>query len=814
MSSSFNLISHPDKTLEEHLNNCNVISKKLLEMKFISANFFPISQLEEWRKLIVFFHDLGKATDFFQNKIIKASLSAENNESFIAENRTYIDYFLYEKQNKVEQEFGKIESLDSHAKIGAYLQLQNCESDNSIVRSVLVNVINRHHGDLPNWEPQGKNPFFLADDDMEKLEKQIEFLNLDSFKEILKPHGLSIQKENWKETVKLYQKRLNISKTRKELKKANSYQYFFLQHFLFSLLLSADKGDVMLSKKNVIVPNIRFDENLIDNYKQFNFSTLKQKEIDKEREKAYREIANNIKKYSAKNFFSITLPTGLGKTFSAYNAAILLQNEIKEYNPRIIYCLPFTSIIDQNSSIFNEIATFGNIPHWHIAKHHYLSDYNENYSGENISFSESEYLTEGWEQDFIITTFVQLLESIFTNKNRALRKFHNIANSIIILDEVQNIPPKYYQVIEEVFAKMADYFNTKFIFVTATQPVVFAEKEIIELTDPEKERTKVYFKNRDRIRLEQRLLRENNYQPQKMENLIEIFQNDIENNPEKSFLFICNTIAQSQFVYNELKKQNSETRKFVYLSGSILPYRRKQLIKLIQRRIKNDIPQIIVSTQVVEAGVDIDLDIVYRDFAPLDSINQSAGRCNRNGIKGKGIVNLYNSGKSQIYDSVLMQITENIFKGYKNIIDEKEFYNLNQEFFQKVQKSITFLSDESDILKKAIKNLQLQTVKDNFKLINELNYYYNVFIPYHKKANEVWNEYLDCLEIENKFERKQEIKKIKPKLLQFVTRFPKNRYEPNEKNKDDFIIYEENWQSYYDLITGFNVQKDDTIFIV
>lgn len=809
MSSSFKLISHPDRTLEEHLNSCNDISRKLLEMKFISDNFFPVSELEKWRKLVVFFHDLGKATDFFQNKIIKATLAEKGNERFIAENRSYIDFFCKEKQANAEKESGTFEALDSHAKIGAYLQLQNCETEDFVIRAVLINIVNRHHGNLPDWEPQGKNPFFLTESDLEKFTKQIEYLNFDLFSDIIVPQNLKILKDNWQELIKPYQKLLLISKTKRELKNANTYQYFFLQHFLFSLLLSADKGDVMLTKKNVIVPNIRFQHDLIDNYKQFKFKDSEQKPIDKERENAYREIAKNIKKYSGENFFSITLPTGLGKTFSAYNAAIILQNEIKKYNPRIIYCLPFTSIIDQNSNVFSEIATHGKIPNWHIAKHHYLSDYNENYSGENISFPESEYLTEGWEQDFVITTFVQLLESIFTNKNRALRKFHNMANSIIILDEVQNIPPKYYLVIEDIFVKMAEYFNTKFIFVTATQPVVFSENKIIELTDPEKSKTKEYFNNRERILLNQQILKNNSYQPQEIEDLIDVFQKDIENNPDKSFLFICNTIAQSQFVFNELKKRNFETRRFTYLSGSILPYRRKQLIKLIQRRIDNQIPQIIVSTQVVEAGVDIDLDIVYRDFAPLDSINQSAGRCNRNGMKGKGTVKLFNSGKSKIYDDILMQITENIFKDYGAIIEEHEFYSLNQQYFNKVQEKITLLSDEAEDLKNAIKHLQLETVNDKFNLIKEPVYYHNVFIPYSNKSERVWERYQECFKIENNFERKQEIKKVKPQLLQFVTRFPKNKYEPPTHQDDVFLVYVIDWENYYDLNIGFRLDISD-----
>ena len=163
-------------------------------------------------------------------------------------------------------------------------------------------------------------------------------------------------------------------------------------------------------------------------------------------------------------------------------------------------CLPFTSIIDQNATILEEIFkkyttnVNNDLNNNWIAKHHYLSSYNDCYDNTKLEDSEAEYLTVGWEQEVIVTTFVQFLESIFTNQNKSLRKFHNICNSIIVLDEVQNIPAKYFEVIEVVFRKLSSYFGTKFIFVTATQPFLFADNDhIVELTDPDYKKTHYYF---------------------------------------------------------------------------------------------------------------------------------------------------------------------------------------------------------------------------------------------------------------------------------------------------------------------------------
>lgn len=829
-SVSFELISHPDRTLQEHLDSCNEISQKLLDMKFISSSFFPKEEIEYLRKVLVYFHDFGKGTDFFQSKIIDSTL-IENKEEFVLKHKVYLDYFQKNKGRIIEHELQNDPTLSNHATLGAYLVFSCFSNKNMIIEYIVYHIIKRHHGYLRNFI-SNKQDILLDKYLVVNIEKQLAHFNWESYQNILNlHHGFHISKEKWTLINDRFSDPLEVDDMKQYLKneiKKNQTQaskYFFLQHYLFSLLLSADKGDMMIGKSinkwNILTENKLFNLSIINSYKE---KTLKKGEklIDIDRENAYQEIARNVREYSSSNFFSITLPTGMGKTFSAYNAAIILQNEFglrgDNKKPRVIYCLPFTSIIDQNSAIFSDIVAnfqyFDNqLTQDMVAKHHYLSSYNERYNDVEIGANESEYLTEGWEQEFIVTTFVQLLESIFTNQNRALRKFHNITNAIIVLDEVQNIPPKYYEAIEFVFTKLAEYFNTKFIFVTATQPILFSKTSVIELTDISKEKTRTYFEKLERIVIDQSILKTNSYQPQDLEkDLLPIFCSDIEENKEKSYLFILNTIAQSQFVFSAFQKLYAEDCQVIYLSGSILPKRRKQLIQLIKRNIKYKKRQIIVSTQVVEAGVDIDLDIVYRDFSPLDSINQSAGRCNRNGLKGQGIVKLFNTGKHKnIYDSTLMSITETIFKNKEAVIPESEIYNLSTKYFEEIQKSISKDSNASATLINAILNLELETVHKEFELIKDDNYYYNVFIPYNQDAKRIWLKYTSINQIEDFFEKKQAIKKIKPRLLQYITRFPKKKYDVDVHQKESFIIYEPDWSIYYDLNAGFKLDiKEDT----
>jgi CRISPR-associated endonuclease/helicase Cas3 len=703
--------------------------------------------------------------------------------------------------------------LSNHGEIGAYFFLTDYFNENLIINLILFRIIKKHHGNLINFIDETQ--YLIDDDRLKTISSQIEHYSLPLFSKIYK----NIEIEKWQNIKSLFQSSRKINKLFPELIKEKNLKYFFFQHFMYSLLLSADKGDVSLDNNSVdiIKENRLIPADVVDNYKLKIINVENRKAIDIEREEAYNHVYTNLLKNWSERIFSITLPTGLGKTFAAYNAAIKLQNLIhkeKGYCPRIIYCLPFTSIIDQNTLVLLDILAKNGIPLDFVSKNHYLSTYNDCYDKKELSDNEAEYLADGWEKEFVVTTFVQLLESIFTNRNKSIRKFHNMANAIIILDEVQNIPAKYIEIVRETFLKMAEYFETKFILVSATQPIIFKYEEITELTDPTLVKTEEFFHNRNRIELDQALFKANNYKPMERDDLLQLFKDSINENTEKSILIICNTIAQSQFYFDDIKKSYTESC-VIYLSSSILPKRRKQIIKLIKRNIANKKRMILVSTQVIEAGVDIDFDIVFRDFAPLDNINQSAGRCNRNGIRDKGVVKLFNSGKaSNIYDPIMLNITERILKEYENEINENQFYSMNRKYFTEVWKNIAENNDKSINLRGWMESLQMEEIQKNFKLIEQDLRHYNVFVPYCGHARKIWKKYQECFEKKDFFERKHAIKKIKPEVLMYTTKFPKNKYEPEDSKADNFLIYEENWQNYYDLNSGFKVKEDETIIII
>lgn len=811
----YELISHPDRSLREHLGSCDTISHQMLALKYINANtFYDFGLLEKMRHLLVYFHDFGKGS-FFQLKIIKATEESSKNQAFKDRPATqvYLNFFNENRRVLFEKEIAQNDRLGNHAKLGSYFVLPNFQNDDIILSFILLKIIRRHHGNLNNFftSQKGELQIQLDDSDITFLEKQIEQQDFGAYQKILDEQNLSTNRSSWEEVKTYFSSGRRFVKIQSAFEAQKEIKYFFIQHFLFSLLLSADKGDMMLDgnlKRDLsFIENHRLPLSIITKYKEWKHKDDKPRAIDFTREEAYNMVVSNAQKYSKKAFFSITLPTGLGKTYAAYNVAVTLQNAFADQTgktPRIVYVLPFTSIIDQNEAILREIMakTEGVKETW-LSKNHYLSDYNKKYDESELIRDEPEYLADGWEHDVIVTTFVQFLEGIFTDRNRLLRKFHNMTNAIFILDEVQNIPPQYFEVVELVFKKMNEYFNTKFVFVTATQPFLFKNTDDVqELADPKK-----YFQGLERITLDQSILKEKGKLD--IDSFSDILIEDIEKQSDKSFLIICNTIKSSQAIYQKLVDKFGEV---LYLSSSILPFIRIDVINQIKRTKGQH--QIIVSTQVVEAGVDIDLDIVYRDFAPMDSINQSAGRCNRNGENGGGCVKLFDLNKAQyIYDAVLTNLTAEILNNYEKEIPEAKLYDLNLAYAKAVRERKTEANDMSARLIKAMYELKTEDIARDFKLIKEDYRSYNVFIPVNEKAKEIWVKYKERCAIEDDYERKRKIKEVKPELLQYVTRFPKNKYTLPVGQEERSIIYEDNWEAWYDLKTGFKI-LDETTFII
>jgi CRISPR-associated helicase Cas3/CRISPR-associated endonuclease Cas3-HD len=307
-------------------------------------------------------------------------------------------------------------------------------------------------------------------------------------------------------------------------------------------------------------------------------------------------------------FYTLTVPTGGGKTLSSLAFAM---EQIKKCDMRrVIYAVPFTTITEQTAEIFRKIFGGGA-----VLEHHSSLDISEKTDDERDTLR---LVSERWDAPLIVTTTVQLLESIFSHKPARARKIRNLARSVIIFDEAQALPDKYMLPITAVLKSLVASFGATVVFCTATQPRLAPSwmngldaREII----PEPQRL---FDELRRVEIT-RLGAVSD------EALTERLKRGT------SALIIVNARAHALELYSLLKQSRGEDGKVCHLSALMCPEHRTRTLKAIKEHLTNKQPCVVVSTNLVEAGVDIDFPVVYRAEAGLESIAQSAGRCNREG---------------------------------------------------------------------------------------------------------------------------------------------------------------------------------------
>ena len=325
-----------------------------------------------------------------------------------------------------------------------------------------------------------------------------------------------------------------------------------------------------------------------------------------------------------KGYYSLFLPTGGGKTLSSM--AWALETALKHEAQRIIYVIPYTSIITQTAGIFREI--FGEE---HVLEHH--SDIS--FAGE-AAFQEAEryertrLLAENWDAPIIVTTNVQFFESLFSHKVSRNRKVHSIANSVVVFDEVQMFPTEFLSPMLRLLDDLKHIYGTQLLFCSATLPPFDKDHsspfkkvndyhQLSDTIQPIVPEDPELFKVFDRVIYH---LEEKTYATEELAQAL---------GQHASALCIVNSRRDASQLYRALLETGKEAQDVIHLSRNMCSAHLKARIAEIRQRLKEDIPTIVISTQLIEAGVDIDLPIVYRAMSGLDSIVQAGGRCNREG---------------------------------------------------------------------------------------------------------------------------------------------------------------------------------------
>lgn len=494
-------------------------------------------------------------------------------------------------------------------------------------------------------------------------------------------------------------------------------------------------------------------------------------------------------------FYSLALPTGLGKTLTSISWA--LKHAKKNDLRRIIVVLPYVNIIDQTAKIFKDI--FGEK---FVLEHH--SGYNEpleklDDKDECMPADERKkrLACENWDYPLIVTTTVQFFESLFSNKPSKCRKVHNISNSVVIFDEVQTLPKHLILPTLQMLKDVKSVMKTSFLFCTATQPA-FEKRHGFEgidgivplIADP----ARLYEATR---RVKYSFL--NDFEPVSVEMLFEEVSGC-----DDSVLVIFNTKKAAAEFFDKVSNCGI-WREAYHLSTAMCPDHRKSVIKSIIEDLTTGKKIIVVSTQSIEAGVDLDFPVVFRAAAPLESIIQAAGRCNREGLLGHegGQVYIFRLADSGMPDKTYSACAGHALEMIKSDPEKIYHYNMFNEYYRQII-NLYVDPDKKGIIE-AREKFNFETVNNLYKIIENATIGLYIY-----QYSEESGSFLDSLKYKTHLSR-NDFRKMQMFTVQVYREFMKKNGQFCQSDPRGFIV----WYGKYDRKMGLAApNKEDEVLII
>ncbi len=398
-------------------------------------------------------------------------------------------------------------------------------------------------------------------------------------------------------------------------------------------------------------------------------------------------------------FFRLTVPTGGGKTRSGIAFGLRHAITPEHKMDRVIVALPYTSIIEQTSDVYRDI--FGKEE---ILEHHSAFTYDDALDNVDDGTSWARLATQNWDAPIIVTTTVQLFESLLSNKTSKCRKLHNIANSVIILDEVQTLPTKLLTPILDVLRQLVDYYNVTIVFCTATQPALEDSpylKGIKNIREIVKEPANLFGEMKRVV-----------YQWTNKDEKWDWKRVAAEMIQASQCLAIVNTKDDAMSLLSAIVDPS-----VLHLSTLLCGAHRRDVLSKVRRLLDEGKPCRLVSTQVVEAGVDLDFPLVLRAIGPLDRIVQAAGRCNRNGkMEERGRVVVFNPLEAKVPSGDYRTGTDTAFSLMN--LNDFDFHdpNVYKTYFKRLYQVV---ETDARRIQESRKNLNYKDVNDKFKIIDD-----------------------------------------------------------------------------------------------
>lgn len=614
--------SHKDKPLRKHLEQVRAKTKNRTHLKIA--------------EIAALFHDLGKINPNFQRKLNGEKVSGYSNHASLSA----LSWLLFFEKNKP-------------------LAKEILDGDGTLKYSVAT-IIAKHHGNLPNFVNG-----FLGCEERDKLKKFIsdivsEDLEISNYLSDFFPHNYFTNKidlanlDNLLGEIEDSQESYLRSFTKQILPKIqhkqNTLDYFLNTQFAFACLIESDKRD---AAENEEFNKTKLSENLISifsNNLQQKFLNIAKKSAEEKNDKKIkldsvrsemREMAvGNLRlflKDDTQRVFTLSAPTGAGKTLMLLNLAKEILASRKDLS--VIYALPFLAITEQTEKICRDIFKNDELVLRVDSKsenkkfQELQQKLDDNPSDEKVKeLLQEMFSAETFDHPFIITTFVQVFETLVSNRNSTLLRLPNFSKTIFLLDEIQALPPSLYTFFVAYLDEFCRKFDSYAIVSTATMPDLRLpdESNYKEIEKP----SKVFrsYCPPSELLSEDFYFREefNRYciKPKYKIETIDDLKNEIEQQ-EKSCLVVLNTIKDTKELFSKVNKDSQDCHYILLNTHFTLEDRQKKL-KECQPFLDKGKKVVLISTQLIEAGVDIDFPVVYRDMCPLPNLIQTAGRCNRN----------------------------------------------------------------------------------------------------------------------------------------------------------------------------------------
>lgn len=663
------LIAHVKKKPDISWDYPHWLVSHLKDTAEIAAEFAKKFKSENWGRLGGLSHDTGKATNKWQSYLKSKS--------------------GFDEDAHIEGKPGKINHSSPSAKLVE-------EIFGKCIGRILSYCIAGHHTGLPDWYPDDAGSQSALVNRLQNSDtKDIP----DSIKNMLKSEPKPYLPFQFK-------KPLSLS---------------LWVRMLFSCIVDADFLDTekymneqnsalrggYLGLEELLARFNTYMENKIKNTPKTDVNVIRQTILEDCRNAA---VTNNT------GIFSLNVPTGGGKTLSSL--AFALEHAVKHKLDRIIYVIPYTSIIEQNADVFREVLG----PEQVIEHHSNIS--------ENEYNVKSRLASENWDAPVIVTTSVQFFESLFSSKTSRCRKLHNIVKSVVILDEAQLIPVEYLNPILETLHLLSENYYVSIVISTATQPA-FEERN--NFKGFPKGSVREIIKNVPHLfESLKRVIVKCPSDWQAPDNWIKIAERVSTYN---RVLCVVSDRKSCRVLYKLMPKGT------FHLSALMCGQHRSDTISAIKQQLKSDETVRVISTQLVEAGVDLDFPVVYRALAGLDSIAQAAGRCNREGIlteKGKVIIFIPPRKAPPGILRKATETTELMFKnGLKNPLAHSNFNTFFSNLYDKVNSLDKFkiidklTPDPNDLA------MQFRTAGMNFRIIDDTKQR-SILVPYKKGVEYIY----------------------------------------------------------------------------